>query len=71
MRTQSFLAGFSVIDLEKDIAERAVTLRRTHRIKLPDAIVWASAQMHSMLLVTRDARSFRADDPAIRIPYRV
>jgi predicted nucleic acid-binding protein len=68
--TQSFLAGFRVIHLEKDIAERAVTLRRKHRIKLPDAIVWASAQIHSMLLVTRDARSFRADVPAIRRPYR-
>jgi hypothetical protein len=69
--TQSFLEGFRVIDLDKEIAERAVTLRRRHRIRLPDASVWASAQVHSMLLVTRDARDFRADDPAIRIPYRV
>jgi predicted nucleic acid-binding protein len=69
--TQSFLEGFRVIDLDKEVAERAVSLRRRHRIKLPDAIVWASAQVHSMLLVTRDSRDFRSDDPAIRIPYRI
>jgi predicted nucleic acid-binding protein len=69
--TQSFLDGFRVIDLDRQVAERAVTLRRKHRIKLPDAIVWASAEVHSMLFITRDERDVRSDDPAIRIPYRV
>jgi predicted nucleic acid-binding protein len=69
--TQSFLEGFRVIDLDKEVAERSVTLRRRHRIKLPDAVVWASAQVHSMLLVTRDGRDFRSEDPAVRIPYQL
>jgi predicted nucleic acid-binding protein len=69
--TQSFLAGFIIIDLDRSVAERAVLLRRTHRIKLPDAIVWASAQVNAMLFITRDARDFRADDPGVRIPYRM
>ena len=69
--TQALLNGFTVIDIDRRVAERAVTLRRTHRIKLPDAIVWASAQVYAMLFVTRDARAFRADDPGIRMPYRV
>jgi predicted nucleic acid-binding protein len=69
--TQALLDGFTFIEIDRRVAERAVTLRRTHRIKLPDAIVWASAQVHAMLFVTRDARDFRADDPGIRMPYRV
>jgi hypothetical protein len=53
------------------VAERAVTLRREHRLKLPDAIVWASAQVQAMLLVTRDTKGFPAGDPGVRMPYRV
>ena len=67
--TRDFLAGFAVIPVDNGIAERAVLLRRAHRIKLPDAIVWASAQVHGMLLVTRDAKSFPTGDPGIRHPY--
>jgi hypothetical protein len=69
--TQAFLDDFAVIEIDRRVAERAVALRRAHRIKLPDAIVWGSAQVHAMLFVTRDARDFRADHPGVRMPYRV
>ena len=36
-----------------------VALRRAHRLKLPDAIIWASADLHGMLLVSRDTRAIR------------
>jgi len=58
-----------VIELDRAVAERAVTLHRQHRVKLPDAIVWASARVHAMLLVTRDTRDFPEDDPGVRVPY--
>jgi len=35
------------------------------------AIVWASAQVHAMLLVTRDGKSFPGGEPGVRIPYRI
>jgi predicted nucleic acid-binding protein len=38
-------------------------------MRLPDAIIWASADVHSMLLVTRNTKDFPADLPGIRIPY--
>ena len=69
--TRDFLDSFIVIDLDHAVAEHTVALRREHRIKLPDAIVWASARVHSMLLVTRDVRDFRKDDPGVRVPYSV
>jgi predicted nucleic acid-binding protein len=59
------------VEVNEAVAERAVTLRRKHRLKLPDAIVWASAQVQSMLLVTRDTKRFPADDPGVRMPYSV
>jgi predicted nucleic acid-binding protein len=69
--TRAFLDGFVLVGLNETVAERAVTLRRTHRLKLPDAIVWASAQVQAMLLVTRDTKGFPADDPGVRMPYRI
>jgi predicted nucleic acid-binding protein len=69
--TRSFLNGFDLVDVDERIAERAVSLRRDHRIKLPDAIIWATAQVRGMLLVTRNTRDFPADDPGVRAPYKL
>lgn len=69
--TRAFLDGFTIIALDGAVAERAVALRKRHRVKMPDAIVWASADVHSMLLVTRDRKDFPRETPGIRIPYRL
>ncbi len=69
--TRAFLSGFRWIELDEPIAEVAVAIRQSHRIKLPDAIVWASAQVRGRLLVTRNERDFPANDPGVRIPYRI
>lgn len=70
-RTRQFLNRFTVIGLSDAIAERAVTLRRTHRLRFPDAIIWATAQTTGRLLVTRNSRDFPDDDPGVRAPYRL
>ncbi|MEQ8814603.1 MAG: type II toxin-antitoxin system VapC family toxin [Thalassobaculum sp.] len=67
--TRRFLGTFTVVPLAGDVAERAIALRRKHRIKLPDAVIWASADARSMLLVTRNTKDFPAQTPGVRIPY--
>ncbi len=69
--TRAFLAGFTVIAVDDAIAERAVSLRQLHRIKLPDAIIWATANVHSMLLITRNTKDFPREMPDIRVPYEI
>lgn len=69
--TRAVLSVFSVVPLDDDVAARAVHLRRVHRMKLPDAIIWASAQITGRILVTRDAKDFPRKDPGIRIPYKL
>lgn len=66
-----FLGGFETLELDRDTAVEAVRLRRTHRMRLPDAIIWATARARGALLVTRNTRDFPRDDPAVRIPYRL
>jgi predicted nucleic acid-binding protein len=64
-----FLREFTVIAVTRPIARDAVDIRRTRRVRLPDAIIWASARAESALLVTRNTKDFPSDAPGIRIPY--
>jgi hypothetical protein len=68
--TRAFLDSFEQVMIDQEIAEQAVAVRREGRVKLPDAIIWASARSRSLLLVTRNSRDFPADQPWVRIPYR-
>ncbi len=68
---RSFLDTLKTVQLGTDVAERAVALRRSHRLKLADAIIWASAQTEGRLFVTRDMKDFPAEDPGIRMPYKL
>jgi predicted nucleic acid-binding protein len=68
--TESYLSHFSIRELSPEIARRAADLRFNRRsIKLPDAIIFASAQEQGAILVTRNAKDFPATMPGIRIPY--
>jgi predicted nucleic acid-binding protein len=64
-----FLRDFRVVEITRLIARDAVALRRVLPLRLPDAIIWASARAESALLVTRDTRDFPKDDPGVRVPY--
>ena len=68
---RGFLARFDQIPVDAAVAEAAVDIRRRHRIRLPDAIIWAAARTRDALLVTRNERDFPADDPGVRVPYRL
>ena len=48
-----------------------MAIRRAQRIRLPDAIIRASARSESALLVTRNSKDFPADEPDVRVPYRL
>ncbi len=68
-RLRLFLDRFDNLPIDREVAERAVSVRRRHRMRLPDALIWATAQASDALLVTRNTRDFPADDPGVRIPY--
>lgn len=63
------LAEFETLELNAAVAREAVELRRRRRLKLPDAIILASARVAQAILVTRNHRDFSRNDPEVRIPY--
>jgi len=62
---------FEIIPLDLAVAETAVQLRRAHRIRLPDAIIWATAQANEAILITRNTKDFDPAWEGIRVPYTV
>ncbi len=68
---RAFLQTFELLEIDSEVAERAVALRKAGRIKLPDAIIWATAKRHECLLVSRNSRDFEPRDPGIRMPYSI
>lgn len=65
------LNGFERIGVDAEVAERAAAIRRERRIKLPDAVIQATAETRSLLLITRNTRDFAPDMPGVRVPYRL
>lgn len=68
---RAWLHSFDVIALDGSVANRAVEIRRQRRIRLPYAIVWASTQVNSLLLVSRNTKDFPADEPGVRVLYNL
>jgi predicted nucleic acid-binding protein len=64
-------AHFEVISIDLDIAESAVRLRRSHHLRLPDAIIWATAQVRGAVLITRNTKDFNPQWEGVQVPYQV
>lgn len=58
---QNFMAQLSVINISDDIKQTAVQLRRQHRLKLPDAIIAATAESLDATLLTNDSQLIRLE----------
>ena len=56
IRVKAFLQTVTVCELTPAIRQQAVRLRREERLKLPDAVVCATALDHRVELWTNDAR---------------
>jgi hypothetical protein len=68
---RGFLNSFIIHQLTMEVASEAVNIRKEHRIRLPDAIVWATARNQGCLLVTRNTKDFAGTEPGIRFPYEI
>ncbi len=66
-----FLSSFAVLEIDAETADMAASIRRSYRLKLPDAVIWATARTTGRTLVTRDLKDFPADDPGVHVPYHL
>jgi predicted nucleic acid-binding protein len=66
---RDLIAPFEIVELDARIASAAADIRHHRRMKLLDAFILATAQVHGAILVTRDTKDFAPDMPGIRVPY--
>ena len=65
-RVRRFLAGLRVVPLDETIETAAIALRRAARLKLPDAVIAATALSLGATLITGDQRLRDLDWPGFR-----
>jgi predicted nucleic acid-binding protein len=68
---RNFLKTFQQLPITDEIAEKTVIIRKQTRLKLPDAVILATAETHGLLLVTRNTQDFSATHPLVLIPYKI
>ncbi len=69
---RTFLSGFKIAELTPAVSEEAVRIRRTKtKIKLPDAIIYATARSEGCSLLTRNTKDFDPAAPDVVAPYTI
>ncbi len=59
----------TVIGLTDEIVDQTVTLRKSHKMKLPDSIIAATALHQNLILVTRNVSDFKINGLAVINPW--
>ncbi len=54
-----FIAISNVLSLTDDVVQKTIDLRKQNKIKLPDAIIAATALVYDLTLVTRNISDFQ------------
>lgn len=58
IQTEKLVAASAVFALTDEIVNQTIVLRRLYKIKLPDAIIAATALVHGFTLVSRNDKDF-------------
>lgn len=59
MLLETFVANCRIIDLSAAVVQQTIQLRQTYRMKLPDAIIAATALVNQCTLISRNDSDFR------------
>lgn len=58
-KIENFIARIHTFSLDKDIEKTTIELRKKHAIKLPDAIIAATAITYDLELITLDQKLYK------------
>lgn len=68
-KVRAALSEFTIIGIENDIKERTIELRKKKKLKLPDAIILATAHYLNVPLITAD-KALAYDENGTVILYK-
>jgi predicted nucleic acid-binding protein len=67
----AFVEEWPMVEMNRSIMDRAIVIRREHRLKLPDAIIAATAMFLNMPLLTADRAFEKLKDELALLMYEV
>ena len=70
-QAKSFIMNANAIGLDDVISDRVVDIRRSYNIKLPDAIIAATAIENDLILVTRNTDDFKNTSVKLYNPFDI
>ncbi len=71
-KAESFLEeNFEILPIDIKVAKQAIIIRKNFKMKLPDALIYASAQISDLPLITRNIKDFKPEWSDIIIPYNL
>lgn len=67
---QAFMKIATIYTLDNNTVEQTIVLRQQHKIKIPDAIIAATALLHEFTLISRNLSDFK-NIPGLKVidPY--
>ena len=68
---RALLNSFQIVELGATLSEEVLHVRKTYpkKLKLPDAIIYATARSESCPLITRNSKDFPANTGDVIEPY--
>lgn len=54
-----FMNDAAVLELSNDVVEASINIRKNHKIKLPDAIIAATALVNNLVVISRNVSDFK------------
>ena len=66
---EAWLDSFERLPLDRDVARESVQARQRHGLKVPDAIILATARCHGLALATRNSQDFPLSLGDVLHPY--
>lgn len=57
--SEEFISLASVIGVDNSVIDRCIYLRKNHKIKLPDAVLAATALVYKLTIITRNISDFK------------
>ncbi len=55
---EDFMNDATIMDLTTHVVNESITIRKTHKTKLPDAIIAATAIVYGLTLITNNIKDF-------------
>ena len=58
LKFQEFINAADIVELNEDIINRTIEVRKQYKIKLPDAIIAATALVSELTIISRNTKDF-------------